>query len=206
MVESCGEEVKTSQDGINLIKFFEGLRTKAYLDSVGIPTIGYGHTKGVKLGMMITETKAEELLKKDLEYFENKVLDLVKVNLLQNQFDALVSFTFNLGEGSLKKSTLLKKLNSTVFFRKEELESIANEFLKWNKAGGKVLTGLTKRRIAEKMMFLTPIKIQDQIAEIDKLAVARPNEIIKSWILKQYTSYNPNKNIIGVFYFLLDKR
>jgi lysozyme len=173
-------EVKTSQDGINLIKFFEGLRTKAYLDSVGIPTIGYGHTKGVKLGMMITETKAEELLKKDLEYFENKVLDLVKVNLLQNQFDALVSFTFNLGEGSLKKSTLLKKLNSTVFFRKEELESIANEFLKWNKAGGKVLTGLTKRRIAEKMMFLTPIKIQDQIAEIDKLAVARPNEIIKS--------------------------
>jgi lysozyme len=173
-------EVKTSQDGINLIKYFEGLRTKAYLDSVGIPTIGYGHTKGVKLGMMITETKAEELLKKDLEYFENKVLDLVKVNLLQNQFDALVSFTFNLGEGSLKKSTLLKKLNSTVFFRKEELESIANEFLKWNKAGGKVLTGLTKRRIAEKMMFLTPIKIQDQIAEIDKLAVARPNEIIKS--------------------------
>jgi lysozyme len=173
-------EVKTSQDGINLIKYFEGLRTKAYLDSVGIPTIGYGHIKGVKLGMMITETKAEELLKKDLEYFENKVLDLVKVNLLQNQFDALVSFTFNLGEGSLKKSTLLKKLNSTVFFRKEELESIANEFLKWNKAGGKVLTGLTKRRIAEKMMFLTPIKIQDQIAEIDKLAVARPNEIIKS--------------------------
>src|SRR5574338_202601 len=167
-------EVKTSQDGVNLIKHFEGLRTKAYLDSVGIPTIGYGHTKGVKLGMMITETKAEELLKKDLEYFENKVLDLVKVNLLQNQFDALVSFTFNLSEGSLKKSTLLKKLNNTVFFREEELESIADEFLKWNKAGGKVLTGLTKRRIAEKMMFLNPIKIQDQIAEIDKLAVARP--------------------------------
>lgn len=165
--------MKTSQDGINLIKFYEGCRTKAYLDSVNVPTIGYGHTKGVKLGMIITETKAEELLKQDLEYFENKVLDLVKVNLLQNQFDALVSFTFNLGEGNLKKSTLLKKLNNTVYFRKEEIESIADEFLKWNKAGGRVLSGLTKRRLAERMMFLNPVKIQDQIAEIDKLSVPK---------------------------------
>ena len=101
----------TSKAGINLIKFFEGLRTTAYLDSVGVPTIGYGHTKGVKLGMMITETKAEELLKKDLEYFEKKVEQLVKAHLAQNEFDALVSFTFNLGEGNLAKSTLLKKLN-----------------------------------------------------------------------------------------------
>lgn len=170
--------MKISQDGINLIKHYEGLRTKAYLDSVGVATIGYGHTKGVKLGMIITETKAEELLKQDLEYFENKVLDLVKVNLLQNQFDALVSFVFNVGEGNLKKSTLLKKLNNTIYFRTEELVSIADEFLKWNKAGGKVLPGLTKRRIAERMMFLQPIKIQDQIAEIDKLAVAKPLENI----------------------------
>lgn len=169
-------EMKISQEGINLIKFYEGCRLKAYLDSVNVPTIGYGHTKGVKLGMIITETKAEQLLKEDLEYFENKVLDLVKVNLLQNQFDALVSFTYNVGEGNLKKSTLLKKLNNTVYFRTEELVSIADEFLKWNKAGGKVLPGLTKRRIAERMMFLSPIKIQDQIAEIDKLAVAKPLE------------------------------
>lgn len=166
--------MKTSQAGINLIKHFEGLRTTAYLDSVGVPTIGYGHTKGVKLGMMITETKAEQLLRDDLEYFENKVMDMVNVNLLQNQFDALVSFTFNLGEGNLKKSTLLKKLNNTVYFRREELESIADEFLKWNKAGGKPLPGLTKRRIAERMMFLNPIKIQDQIAEIDKLSTPKP--------------------------------
>lgn len=168
--------MKVSQAGINLIKHFEGCRLKSYLDSVSVPTIGYGHTKGVKLGMVITETKAEQLLKEDLEYFENKVLDLVKVNLLQNQFDALVSLTYNIGEGNLKKSTLLKKLNNTVYFRKEEIEAIANEFLKWNKAGGKVLPGLTKRRIAERMMFLSPIKIQDQIAEIDKLAVPRPLE------------------------------
>lgn len=166
--------MKISQDGINLIKFYEGCRLKAYLDSVNVPTIGYGHTKGVKLGMVITETKAEELLRQDLEYFENRVLDLVKVNLLQNQFDALVSLTYNIGEGNLKKSTLLKKLNNTIYFRMEELVSIADEFLKWNKAGGKVLPGLTKRRIAERMMFLSPIKIQDQIAEIDKLAVPKP--------------------------------
>jgi lysozyme len=166
--------MKISQDGINLIKHYEGLRTKAYLDSVGVATIGYGHTKGVKLGMMITETKAEELLKQDLEYFENKVLDLVKVNLLQNQFDALVSFVFNVGEGNLKKSTLLKKLNKTIYFRQQELEDIANEFLKWDKAGGKVLPGLTKRRQAERMMFLKSIKIQDVIAEIDALSIPRP--------------------------------
>ena len=170
----------TSQDGINLIKHFEGLRTKAYLDSVGIATIGYGHTKGVKLGMVITETKAEQLLKEDLEYFENKVLDLVKVNLIQNQFDALVSFSLNVGEGSLKKSTLLKKLNNTIYFRREEIESIADEFLKWDKAKnpktGKLepLGGLTKRRKAEREMFLKPIKIQDIIAEIDKLSTPKP--------------------------------
>lgn len=170
--------MKTSQDGINLIKHFEGFRTKAYLDSVGVPTIGYGHTKGVKMGMIITETKAEELLREDLSYFEKKVSELVKVPLTQNQFDALVSFTFNLGEGNLKKSTLLKKLNGLVYTNNKLLEEVADEFLKWNKAGGKVLSGLTKRRLAEKMMFLKPIKIQDQIAEIDKLAVPKNVEKI----------------------------
>lgn len=170
--------MKTSQDGINLIKHFEGLRTKAYLDSVGVATIGYGHTKGVKLGMIITETKAEELLKQDLEYFEARVLELVKIPLKQNEFDALVSFTFNLGEGNLKKSTLLKKLNKVAVPTSAIMEDISNEFLKWNKAGGKELKGLTKRRLAEKMMFTKPIKIQDQIAEIDKLATPKGLEKI----------------------------
>jgi GH24 family phage-related lysozyme (muramidase) len=166
--------MKISQDGINLIKYYEGLRTKAYLDSVGVATIGYGHTKGVKLGMIITETKAEELLKQDLEYFENKVLDLVKVNLTQHQFDALVSFAFNVGEGNLKKSTLLKKLNNLVFFRQSEIEAVADEFLKWNKAGGKVLAGLTKRRQAERLLFLKEQKFRDIIAELDALAIPKP--------------------------------
>lgn len=170
--------MKISQDGINLIKHFEGCRLKAYLDSVSVPTIGYGHTKGVKEGMIITETKAEELLKQDLEYFENRVLDLVKVNLTQHQFDALVSFAFNVGEGNLKKSTLLKKLNNTIFFRQTEVEAIADEFLKWNKAGGKVLAGLTKRRQAERSLFLKEQKFRDIIAEIDALAVPRGLENI----------------------------
>ena len=163
-----------SQDGINLIKFFEGLRTKAYLDSVGIATIGYGHTKGVKLGMVITETKAEELLKQDLEYFEDRVSEMVKIPLKQNEFDALISFTFNLGEGNLAKSTLLKKLNNVSYTNPMVMVEIADEFLKWDKAGGRVLSGLTKRRKAEREMFLKPIKIQDIIAEIDKLSTPKP--------------------------------
>ena len=165
--------MNTSQTGINLIKFFEGFRTKAYQDSVGIWTIGYGHTKGVKEGMIITETKAEELLKKDLEYFEDHVTTLVKIPITQNQFDALVSFTFNVGEGNLKKSTLLKKLNNVIVPVHKVLEVVADEFLRWNKAGGKVLSGLTKRRKAERLLFLSNPKLQDIIAEIDKLAVPK---------------------------------
>ena len=171
--------MKTSQDGINLIKYFEGFRTKAYLDSVGVPTIGYGHTKGVKMGMIITETKAEELLREDLDYFEKKVLELVKVPLRQNEFDALVSFTFNLGEGNLKKSTLLKKLNNVSYTNPLLMAEVADEFLKWNKAGGKVLSGLTKRRMAEREMFLRPIKIQDEIAKIDKLSTPKGLDKVK---------------------------
>jgi len=166
--------MKISQDGINLIKHFEGFRTKAYLDSVGVPTIGYGHTKGVKMGMILTEDKCEQLLREDLEYFEKAVDSLVKIPITQNQFDALVSFAFNLGEGNLKKSTLLKKLNQVQYANTDVWNDIADEFLKWNKAGGKILSGLTKRRLAERMMFLKPIKIQDEIAEIDKLAVPKP--------------------------------
>ena len=166
--------MKTSQEGINLVKFYEGFRTKAYLDSVGIATIGYGHTKGVKLGMVITETKAEELLKQDLEYFEDRVSEMVKIPLKQNEFDALISFTFNLGEGNLAKSTLLKKLNNVSYTNPMIMVEVADEFLKWDKAGGRVLPGLTKRRKAEREMFLKPIKIQDIIAEIDKLSTPKP--------------------------------
>lgn len=142
--------MKISQKGIDLVKSFEGLELKAYKDSVGVLTIGWGSTGShVTAGMTITREQAEQLLKKDLERFEKGVSDLVKAPLNQNQFDALVSFSFNLGLGSLKSSTLLKKLNA------KDYQGAANEILRWNRAGGKVLKGLTRRRIAERDLFLS---------------------------------------------------
>jgi Phage-related lysozyme (muraminidase) len=142
--------MKISQKGVNLIKQFEGLELKAYKDSVGVVTIGYGSTGShVSIGQVITEAQAEALLIKDLSRFESGVTDLVKVPLTQNQFDALVSFSFNLGLGNLKSSTLLKKLNL------KDYAGASKEFERWNKAGGKVLNGLTRRRLAEKELFLS---------------------------------------------------
>lgn len=140
--------MKISQKGLDLIKSFEGLELKAYKDSVGVLTIGWGSTGShVKQGMVITKEQAEALLKEDVSRFEKGVNDFVKVPLTQNQFDSLVSFSFNLGLGNLKSSTLLKKLNAS------DYSGAANEFLRWNKAAGKVLNGLTRRRQAEKDMF-----------------------------------------------------
>lgn len=141
--------MKTSPKGIALIKEYEGLRLGAYLCSAGVLTIGYGHTGGVKEGDLITEQKAEQLLQDDLKKFENGVLRLVRVPLTQNQFDALVSFAFNLGVGNLGKSTLLKMLND------RDYKGAAGQFIRWNKAAGKELDGLTRRRIAESELFLS---------------------------------------------------
>ena len=141
--------MRISDKGINLIKEFEGLRLEAYLDSVDVPTIGYGHTRGVKLGQTISQEQAEDFLEEDIHEFELAIQRLVHVNLTQNQFDALVSFTFNLGIGSLKQSTLLKKLNAG------DITGAANEFNRWVYAGGKKLTGLVKRRSAERLMFIS---------------------------------------------------
>lgn len=142
--------MKISQKGINLIKTFEGLSLKAYKDSVGVVTIGYGSTgPHVSMGQIITEVQAETLLKSDIARFERGVSDLVTAPLNQNEFDALVSFSFNLGLGNLKSSTLLRKLNSL------DCQGAAKEFERWNKAGGKVLAGLTRRRIAERDLFLS---------------------------------------------------
>lgn len=144
--------MKTSNQGINLIKHFEGLELEAYPDPAtgGEPyTIGYGHTgKDVKLGMVITEERAEELLREDLERFEKHVEKKSDVELTQYQFDALVSFTYNVGPTNLSRSTLLKKLNECDFI------GAANEFPRWNKAAGKVMRGLTNRRNAERLVFL----------------------------------------------------
>ena len=140
---------KINKEGLKLIKDWEGLRLKPYYCSANVLTIGYGSTGShVKKGMVITEKEAEDLLQKDLERFEKAVEENVQVQITDNQFAALVSFSFNVGSAALKKSTLLKILNSG------DKIAAADQFLRWNKAGGKVLTGLTKRRQAEKDLFL----------------------------------------------------
>lgn len=145
--------MNTSQSGINLIKGFEGKRLSAYDDGVGVWTIGYGTIKypngvRVKKGDTCTDAQAESYLKNDLVKFESAINRLVKVPLNQNQFDALSSFIYNLGETNLSKSTLLRKLNA------KDYKGAADQFLVWNKAGGKVLTGLVRRREAERNLFL----------------------------------------------------
>ncbi|MGC0930455.1 lysozyme [Pantoea agglomerans] len=141
--------MKVSNNGINLVKRFEGLELKAYRDSVGILTIGYGHTHAVKAGDAITGEKADAFLREDLQVAELTVNTNVKVKLTQGQFDALVSFVFNLGSCNFVKSTLIKKLNVG------DYAGAADEFGKWVNAGGKKLPGLVKRRAAEREVFLT---------------------------------------------------
>ena len=139
--------MKISQEGLSLIKKFEGLRLKAYKCSANVLTIGYGHTGGVKETDKITLEEADSLLKKDIAKFEEYVSDNVMVKLNQSQFDALVAWTFNLGPGNLRESTMLKKLNN------QEYESVPFEIRRWNKAGGKTLDGLIRRRKAEGLLF-----------------------------------------------------
>lgn len=141
--------MKVSNAGIELVKQFEGLKLKAYRDSVGIPTIGYGHTHAVKDGDVITVQQADAFLREDLQVAELTVNTNVKVKMSQGQFDSLVSFVFNLGAGNFVKSTLLKKLNAG------DYTGAAAEFGKWVNAGGVPLQGLIKRRAAEREMFTT---------------------------------------------------
>ena len=155
--------MNTSQTGVELIKKYEGVRLTAYRDSVGIWTIGYGHTAGVEQGMTITAEKAEWLLKEDLKIYENYVKQYVKVPLNQNEFDSLVSFTYNVGSGNFQKSVLLTKLNSGL------RAAAADEFTKWVYAGGVKLNGLIKRRAEERELFLTPTEYQESEEEVEKL-------------------------------------
>lgn len=148
--------MRLGSKGLDLIKLFEGFYSKPYLDPIGIPTIGYGATyypnkkKVTMQDKPITEKEATELLKTMLISYENDVKRLVKSKLTQNQFDALVSFTYNLGSTNLSKSTLLKKLNVN-----PNDKSIREEFMKWNKAGGKVFNGLKRRRNAEANLYFS---------------------------------------------------
>lgn len=144
--------MELSARGLRLIQAHEGLRLQAYRDSAGIPTIGYGSTRGVRMGDEITETQALELLEADVERHADGVREAVDVPLTQHQFDALVSFAFNVGVGAFKTSTLLRKLNAGKY------EQAADELLRWHYAGGKRLAGLEKRREAERKLFLEPVE------------------------------------------------
>ena len=153
MLGIATDVMSTSQNGINLISSFEGCELKAYLCPAKVWTIGFGTTvypNGVKVkkGDSCTLDQAKQFKAHDLKRFEKTVNDLVKVPLTQNQFDALVSLTYNIGTGAFEKSTLLKKLNAG------DYQGAADQFTVWNKGGGKVLQGLVNRRAKEKEVFL----------------------------------------------------
>jgi lysozyme len=143
--------LKYSDTGIKFTESFEGCRLEAYLDQGGIPTIGYGHIHGVKMGDKCTQEQAEQWLSDEVKNAEDAVNDLVQVPLTQNQFDALVDFVYNLGAGNFEKSTLLRRLNKGLY------KEASEQFALWNRAGGFVRDGLTRRRVAEKELFLREI-------------------------------------------------
>jgi len=142
-----GIHMYISNKGTDLIRQFEGFRAHAYQDAVGVWTIGYGHTKGVTPNMVISSAEGEQMLKDELQEYENYVNDMVTCDLNQNQFDALVSWVYNLGPANLQASTLLKVLNAG------DYAGVPAQIMRWNKAGGKVLEGLTRRRQAEADLF-----------------------------------------------------
>lgn len=137
----------TSEEGISLIKKFEGCELKAYQCSANVWTIGYGHTRNISEGDTCTQADADEMLADDLQEFEGYVNELVDADLTQSQFDALVAWTYNLGPTNLKISTLLKRLNEG------DMADVPHQIRRWNKAGGKVLDGLERRREAEALLF-----------------------------------------------------
>lgn len=142
--------VGISQKGIDLIKSCEGFRAKAYRDAVGVLTIGWGHTAGVKPGMVITQAQGEAMLRHDLEVFEKGVsAALGKTPTTQGQWDAMVSFSYNVGLGNFRKSSVLR------LHKAGNYPAAANALLLWNKAGGRVLDGLTRRRRAERSLYLS---------------------------------------------------
>jgi len=144
--------MKISDRGLELIMSFEGLQLEAYQCQAKVWTIGYGHTKDVKEKDKISKDKAIELLLEDIEKFENYISISVHVDLKQCEFDALVSFCFNVGKFAFKNSTLLKKLNNNQY------KEAADELLRWNKVKGFENKGLIKRRFIERDLFLEALR------------------------------------------------
>jgi len=149
--------MKTSQNGISLIKRFEGCRLTAYRCPAGKPTIGYGHTAGVRMGQKITQAQAESFLKEDLEKFESHVMDYDYIyHWNQNQFDSMVSFAYNVGT-----------INDLTEYGVRSAKKISEKMLLYNKASGNVLSGLTERRKAERALFLKPARQDMQAASTE---------------------------------------
>ena len=139
--------MKISEEGKALIKKFEGCKLEAYLCSAGVPTIAFGRTKNVKLGDTCTQEQADAWLEEELEEYTGYVSDAVTQTLQQNQIDAMVAWTYNLGPSNLRSSTMLQVLNEGKF------QEVPRQMRRWNKANGKVLPGLERRRLAESMLF-----------------------------------------------------
>jgi lysozyme len=162
--------MKLSKVGADLVKKYEGCKLKAYLCPANKWTIGWGHTGGVKQGQVITQAQADALFDKDIQRFVDGVNKLVKVEINQNQFDALVSFAYNCGVTALQKSTLLEYVN------KKQFSKAAAEFDLWTKGNGKVLHGLVRRRDEEQALFLSIVKEEkpdlELIREIKRKAIA----------------------------------
>lgn len=168
--------MKTSSKGVSLIKQFEGCRLKAYKCPAGVWTIGYGHTAGVKAGDIITQETAESYLRNDLVTYEKAVMNYDGIyHFNQNQFDALVSFTYNCGAGNLKNLTQSGK---------RTIAQISDKLLLYNKAGGVTLLGLQRRRTAEKVLFDTPIKS-------DKIETPIKSDKTDSKYYQKYTGDSP---------------
>lgn len=142
------DQYRTNEECIDIIKEFGGLSLQAYSDQKGNWYIGYGHSQGVTEGMTITEAKAEQLLRDDLRAFEESVSRLVKVNISENEFSAMVCLTYNIGPGAFSESTVLRKVNE------QEWDEAADAILLWNKVNGQVNDNLVSRREKERALFL----------------------------------------------------
>lgn len=180
--------MKLSEKGLDLIKLFEGCKLTAYQCPAGIWTIGWGTTepiqgKAICKGMTITQKQADQLLLDNLIQYEQGVTKAVKVKLNQNQFDALVSFTYNCGIQALQRSDLLIYVNQKDFLK------AANEFERWNKANGVVLGGLIKRRKAEKELFLSTVN-----GTLDKALTNAIDTLVKNKVIS-----NPDIWIGGTY-------
>lgn len=158
--------MQVNQQGLELIKEFEGFRSKSYKCSAQVWTVGYGHTSAAgppAVGPMteVTLAQGEEILRRDLRTFERAVDGAVKVELTPNQFSALVSFCFNVGPGAFRGSSVLKAVNA------RQWSEVPRRLALWNKAGGKVLPGLVRRRAAEAALFLEPEKNRSSLKAIE---------------------------------------